>query len=299
MIYSIIIPHKNVPDLLERLLNSIPVREDTEIIIVDDHSDKEKVNFDLFPGLNRKNTKVIFLDDSKGAGYARNLGISKASGKWLLFADADDFYTKKLSFVLDKYSEIDDVDMVYLNAQFFYESTQKTVPISFNKYFVRFEKRKWYSESILRYYMWTPWTRMVKRSLVEDNGLEYEQIPTGNDKMFSLKCSKYAQKIKVESMYIYNYCMADNKSVTFSYSIKPEVLKTKIDLLFRTNDFYKEVGFLFKSSLLYEYIANYRNNQIEPRKSIFKEAFRRKDYHAIIDIWRLIKYILAKALNIL
>ena len=37
--YSIIIPHKNIPELLVRCLNSIPEREDIQVIVVDDCSD--------------------------------------------------------------------------------------------------------------------------------------------------------------------------------------------------------------------------------------------------------------------
>ena len=95
MNFSFIIPHKNVPELLKKLLDSIPVRDDTEVIVVDDHSDPSIVDFVNFPGLKRRNTKCIFLDESRGAGYARNVGIDNASGKWLLFADSDDSYTEE------------------------------------------------------------------------------------------------------------------------------------------------------------------------------------------------------------
>ena len=84
--YSIIIPHKNCPDLLKRLLDSIPERDDVQIIVVDDNSDEGKK-----PSIDRKDTEVILLDAerSKGAGRARNVGLEHAEGKWLLFADAD------------------------------------------------------------------------------------------------------------------------------------------------------------------------------------------------------------------
>ena len=73
MNYSIIIPHKNTPDLLYRCINSIPQRKDLEIIIVDDNSSENIVDFDNFPGLNRENTTVIFNKAGKGAGNARNI----------------------------------------------------------------------------------------------------------------------------------------------------------------------------------------------------------------------------------
>jgi glycosyltransferase involved in cell wall biosynthesis len=36
--YSIIIPHKNIPNLLQRWLDSTLIRKDVQIIIVDDNS---------------------------------------------------------------------------------------------------------------------------------------------------------------------------------------------------------------------------------------------------------------------
>lgn len=35
---SIIIPHYNTPDLLEKLIRSIPVDKDIQIVVVDDNS---------------------------------------------------------------------------------------------------------------------------------------------------------------------------------------------------------------------------------------------------------------------
>ena len=58
--YSIIIPHKNIPNLLQRCLDSIPNREDVQIIVVDDNSDPNIVDFDKFPGLNRSHFEVNF-----------------------------------------------------------------------------------------------------------------------------------------------------------------------------------------------------------------------------------------------
>lgn len=59
-IYSIIIPHYNIPDLLQRLLDSIPQREDIEIIVVDDNSSSDVVDFNHFPGSDRNDVRIIF-----------------------------------------------------------------------------------------------------------------------------------------------------------------------------------------------------------------------------------------------
>lgn len=38
---SIIIPHYNTPDLLEKLINSIPHKNDIQIIVIDDNSNQQ------------------------------------------------------------------------------------------------------------------------------------------------------------------------------------------------------------------------------------------------------------------
>ena len=103
--YSIIIPHKNIPTLLQRCLDSIPQRDDVQVIIVDDNSDPSIVDFENFPGLKRKNTIVVFDKSSKGAGHARNIGIEHSNSKWLIFADADDFFNYCIGECLDKYKD--------------------------------------------------------------------------------------------------------------------------------------------------------------------------------------------------
>jgi glycosyltransferase involved in cell wall biosynthesis len=98
IIFSVIIPHKNRPDLLQYCLNSIPRRKDIQIIVVDDNSDEDKVNFNKFPGLDDEYVEIYLTKEGKGAGYARNMGLKHAKGKWLLFADADDFFTENSGF---------------------------------------------------------------------------------------------------------------------------------------------------------------------------------------------------------
>ena len=109
--YSFIIPHHNTPDLLLRLIDSIPQREDIEIIVVDDNSDDGKK-----ANITRSDVKTIYIDKehTKGAGRARNVGMDAATGKWLLFADADDFYKPGFIDVLDEYKD-DDIEILYFN----------------------------------------------------------------------------------------------------------------------------------------------------------------------------------------
>ena len=61
IVYSFIIPHKNCPVLLNRCLDSIPIRDDVQIIVVDDNSDVDKK-----PTLSRQDILKCFCKVSQG-----------------------------------------------------------------------------------------------------------------------------------------------------------------------------------------------------------------------------------------
>lgn len=101
--YSIIIPHKNIPQLLQRCLDSIPVRDDVQVIVVDDNSDSNIVDFEHFPQWKGRNYLTIFVKENLYAGRARNKGMAYANGKYLTFVDADDLLSTSANAIFDKY----------------------------------------------------------------------------------------------------------------------------------------------------------------------------------------------------
>ena len=112
--FSIIIPHYNTPDLLERCLNSIPQREDVQVIVVDDNSPGNKEFLSIIPGLSRPGVEFYVTTDGKGAGHARNIGLEKSIGKWLIFSDSDDFFVDDFSEIMDEYVD-NPHDIVFFN----------------------------------------------------------------------------------------------------------------------------------------------------------------------------------------
>ena len=101
--YSIIIPHKNIPKLLQRCLDSIPVRDDVQVIVVDDNSDLDVVDFSNFPQWSGEHYETYFSKTTLFAGGARNVGMQHALGTWIVYLDADDLFAPQINAVLDKY----------------------------------------------------------------------------------------------------------------------------------------------------------------------------------------------------
>lgn len=204
--YTFIIPHKNSPELLQRCLDSIPEREDVQIIIVDDNSDSRKVNFGSFPGMSRENTEIIFDKTNKGAGHARNLGLKNAIGEWVLFIDADDYYKDGFLEVLDKCAN-KDLDVVYFDFERVVSETlipcRKEVDYSLeiNKFIESG------NDSFFRFGFNAPWNKMVKKRLIDEHHVSFEEIMQGNDTFYSLQIGYYAKNIIIipDSLYFYTF----------------------------------------------------------------------------------------------
>lgn len=294
--YSFIIPHHNCPELLAKCVDSIPQREDIEIIVVDDNSDEGRKPVKC----ERSEVKYIYLskEESKGAGRARNVGIMAAKGKWLLFADADDYYTDNLDCLLDKY--LDDVitDIVYLNAQNV-DECGKITPSVISTYIENYRKKRFYSKQVLCYNIWSPWTRMVKKQLVEQYAIFFDCIPTGNDMMFSLKCSKFAKHFSVEEQVIYSYLNPIGRSETEKKRCKIGNVKHRIELTIRQNELYSSVGYVFKGSIL----SGLRNIPVGADSNLYKKEYinklREYKVNIIKDFYNVLKYRIGILMKIL
>lgn len=75
ILLTVLIPHKNNQVLLEKCLSSIPLRDDIQVIVVDDNSDPEIVDFNHFPRWSGINYECYFTKEGRGAGFARNEGL--------------------------------------------------------------------------------------------------------------------------------------------------------------------------------------------------------------------------------
>lgn len=87
---SVIIPLYNKQDSILRTVKSVLLQSysNIEIIIIDDGSTDGSLN--VVKSINDKRIRIITKDNG-GVSSARNLGVKKSKGKWILFLDADDF----------------------------------------------------------------------------------------------------------------------------------------------------------------------------------------------------------------
>lgn len=100
--FSIIVPHRNSINKLIKLLKSVPKRKDLEIIVVDDLSE-DKIVLKLKQLSSKYGFSLIVNSLNRGAGYSRNIALKEAIGRWVIFADADDYFLNSFNELLDRY----------------------------------------------------------------------------------------------------------------------------------------------------------------------------------------------------
>lgn len=85
---SVLIPLYNQEVLIEKCLQSIPKRDDIEVVVVDDCSTDNSYNI-----IKEKYSyvKLIKNDKNSGVGLTRNKLLDNASGEYIFFLDSDDY----------------------------------------------------------------------------------------------------------------------------------------------------------------------------------------------------------------
>lgn len=109
---TIIVPVYNVENYLRKCLNSIVKQtyKNVEIILIDDGSTDESGK--ICDEYIQKHTNLrVIHKENEGVSVARNLGISEAKGKYIIFIDGDDYIERKMieklyNVSITKYAQI-------------------------------------------------------------------------------------------------------------------------------------------------------------------------------------------------
>ena len=130
---SFIIPVKNGEKYIKRCLDSILIQkyDNYEIVIIDNESTDKTKNI-ILNEYCYENIKYYYLNKS-GVGIARNYGIKKADGDYIIFIDVDDYIEPDTISSIKTYIE-KGYDVIKFN---YYLVKNKKIPkILFNENFI-------------------------------------------------------------------------------------------------------------------------------------------------------------------
>lgn len=236
--FSVVIPHYNSFPLLRRCLNSIPKDESIQVVVVDDFSpDRESLE------LVRNDYQwvtFIALDKNVGAGKARNVGLEEVKGKWLLFADADDYFTSGAFDIFNDYINVS-ADIIHFKADSLDYKTGKATNRNarINTFVDNYSPEDDNSIGLLRYRSHYPVCKMIRFELIQKNNIRFEEIRYGNDTMFATILGAKARQIVVDKRVV--YCITSMEGSLTRIFTKTSV-KCRFELMVRVNHYLKEIG---------------------------------------------------------
>lgn len=228
---SIIIPHFNSPDTLQRLIDSIPNVPNFEIVVIDDNSTKGIEQ--LKQCIEQNKSRNILFDyvelPLKGAGAARNKGLSLATGKWVLFADADDFFLEGFEKSVSECFGYD-VNVIYfpptsVDIETGEVSERHVHYANLVKNYIQNSNLE--NENLLRYQYWTPWSKLIRKDFIDRNKICFDNVLYSNDVMFSTKIGVLLETFQVVDKEI--YCVTQSKeSLTSVKNEKSKRIRTRV-----------------------------------------------------------------------
>lgn len=210
---SIIIPHYNRPQLLAKLLDSIPDYPEIEVIVVDDKSNKDiEVYNEIISSFQNRNI-YFFSNESKykGAGAARNIAISHVNGDWIMFADADDYFLDGWYKNVKKYYS-SNYDSIY----YFATSIKLDDGSPATRHLNIGKKQLTYlnnpdskNKNIIVYKNNSPCFRLIRANIIKQHSIQFEHIHRSEDVMFCTELAIHLHNITVDKSTI--YCITDSK----------------------------------------------------------------------------------------
>ena len=225
---SIVIPAYNCGNKIKTIVNSILSQEfhDFELIIVNDKSTDNTL--DILKSLAKGDKRIKIINQLKngGASTARNKGIQKSRGKYIIFFDADDDITP--TTITKLYDTITSNNSELAVGGFTVQSYRgdnliNSVDVCTNQLPTREPNEPWelYILKLLGLdgRLYQVWNKIYLSSIIKDNKIQFQPgINFGEDFIFNLNyLSHMTGKIQfiLEPIYLYKQDLAGG---TFSKS---------------------------------------------------------------------------------
>ncbi len=223
---SIIVPIYNSSRSLDRCVNSIRSQsyENIEIILINDGSkDNSAKMCDAYA--KEDNRIVIIHQENQGASIARNNGLKKATGEYILFVDSDDFLDENacktlLENILENHSDVaisnkdfyigDKIlkNVLYNESNFLREGEEKELFI-LDLMTSHFDKKM----NNVKYLSCGVTAKLFKKELIKKNNISFqENCRFGEDVLFNLYCFQHAKKISYIDADTYHFHVNINSS---------------------------------------------------------------------------------------
>ncbi len=213
---SIVIPIYNVENYLRQCLDSTcgQTLDGVEVIAVDDGSTDQSVQILQEYEEKYRDILHVYHIENQGVSHARNFGVTKAVGEYILFVDSDDFIASNMCELMYEKAVQGEDDIVICKYYDVREKTltKKLVRTKSKSYNVSYESDFSIHENKfeLTHISPFPWDKLYRRELIArypfPQGLRFEDLAI----MYPVLCD--AVRIGVVKKRLYNYRRASTTS---------------------------------------------------------------------------------------
>ena len=219
---SIVVPVYNAAKYIGRGIESILNQTYTniELIIVNDGSKDNSLQ--IIEAYAKKDNRIKCINrENSGVSATRNAGINNATGKYIMFVDADDTINKDTVKDNVKYIVDNSADIVICG--FYYHVTDEKItkenPIeeSFTGSTEEFA-RLWYTKLLKAEIINPPWNKLIRLDIIRKNSIFFdERYSICEDMAFSIDVIRHSEKVVLNSKIYYNYFVKSTGSLVFKF----------------------------------------------------------------------------------
>lgn len=244
---SIIIPHKNSPKLLCKLLDSIPNVPEIEVIVVNDKGNDKMETAPVIEAYEQassleKGRRVYFFEnegEACGAGACRNIGLSHVTGRRVMFADADDYFSPDFyDAVRAHFNDGEELILFFATSINLATGEKSTRHNVYNDTIRAFIEKKRNSELFLRCFLDGPCCKMISMDLIRREQIRFDEIMYANDAFFSAKVGCLAASLAAYGDVI--YCITESGG-SLTKIFKPEAFYSRVGATMRKYEFFREI----------------------------------------------------------
>lgn len=195
VILSVVSPVYNGAKYLEPFLRSVLLQSfpHFELIMVDDGSTDSSI--EIIKTYQKKDSRIHLIGQNhKGAGSARNFGLSRAKGQYIIFLDCDDWFSEDFFKTMIDRIEADQSDIAICEFFIYNQQTgemeKSAIPETGNQKIER-------TNLVFDIFAPNPWTKLYRISFLKKNELLFQEIPSCNDWSFAYTSLACAEKISV------------------------------------------------------------------------------------------------------
>lgn len=232
MKYSIIIPvyhsHKGIARCLDSFLNQ-SISESFEILCIGDKIEDPTHSIVLEYAKKHPATVQLHLQDGRGIGGARNLGLDLAKGEYIMFSDADDYVStdilEKCINALNEY----DADIVCTGFERISESGKKYSSEMRGKTITTFDLTPKNVPRLAFIYP-APWGKLFKRELIGDSRFPDEPISASayEDLLFNLAIYPKVKKYVHLPGELYHYIVYPESNISTVSKEKTQAFRSNL-----------------------------------------------------------------------